>query len=43
MNTQPSLPNRKSSKQGFRNYIKSDYQENKQLNHLGLIAEDYRL
>ncbi|CAD8097916.1 unnamed protein product [Paramecium primaurelia] len=42
LNTQPSLPERKSSKQGFRTYIKSDYQENKQLGHLNLIAEDYR-
>ncbi|CAD8128539.1 unnamed protein product [Paramecium sonneborni] len=42
LNTQASLPERKSSKQGLRTYIKSDYQENKRLNHLNLIAEDYR-
>ncbi|CAD8112994.1 unnamed protein product [Paramecium sonneborni] len=42
LNTYPSLSERKSSKQGLRTYIKSDYQENKRLNHLNLIAEDYR-
>ncbi|CAD8080444.1 unnamed protein product [Paramecium primaurelia] len=42
LNTQPSLSERKSSNQGLRTYIKSDYQENKRLNHLNLIAEDYR-